>query len=259
MIIQYHRPETIENALSLLRKPNTLPLGGGTLINTPAFLVPDATIVDLQGLGLTRILKRGKNLEIDACVTLQQLLESEYTSLSLKNSIRHEAAVNIRNMATIAGSLVSCSGRSPLATMMLALDAELSGFDYSSKGGPEQTKISLGDYLPLRPSMLITKVKLPVNAITAYEQVARTPGDKPIICVALARWPSGRTRLALGGWGASPTLAMDGNDPAGSEAAARNAAHAANDPWGSAEYRAATAEILVRRCVLNLGDLENTR
>jgi len=73
--------------------------------------------------------------------------------------------------------------------------------------------------------------------------------DKPIICAALARWPSGRTRLALGGWGNAPVLALDGNEPGGVEEVTRNAAAESGDEWASAEYRSEVAAVLAGRCL----------
>ena len=70
--------------------------------------------------------------------------------------------------------------------------------------------------------------------------------------MALARWPSGRTRLAVGGYGNTPLLAMDGIESGGLEAAARNAFDGANDSWASAEYRQEVAGILVSRCLATI-------
>jgi CO/xanthine dehydrogenase FAD-binding subunit len=112
---------------------------------------------------------------------------------------------------------------------------------------------NIGDFLPLRPDnlrgKLITQIEIPLNVKLAFETVARTPGDKPIVCAALAQWPSGRTRLALGGYGKAPLLAMDGTGPEGVESAARNAFHEANDNWASAEYRMDGAATLAKRCI----------
>jgi CO/xanthine dehydrogenase FAD-binding subunit len=135
--------------------------------------------------------------------------------------------------------------------MMLALDAKL-----------EQTLIdnskidsrisSIGDFLPLHPTGLITKVIIPLNVKSAYEHVARTPMDRAIVCAALAQWNSGRTRLALGGFGKCPTLAMDGTESNGLDSAASNAFHEAADEWASAEYRMDVAATLAKRCVGSL-------
>ena len=247
MITEYKRPTTLEEALRLLSQPNTRPLGGGTMLTQnkdEAFAV-----VDLQGLALDKIRKIGDKLEIGATTTLSMLLESPHIPSSLAETLRLEAPLNLRNMGTVAGTLVSCDGRSPFATAMLALDAKLAIDGQASK------VYSLGDFLPLRADLLrgslITKIEIPLNAKLTFESVARTPADRPIVCAALAQWPSGRTRLALGGWGQAPLLAMDGNEPGGVEAAARNSFAEAADEWASSEYRCEIAAILAKRCLEN--------
>ena len=241
MITTYHRPTTLDEALTLLAQPDTLPLGGGTFLSHPS---PDpVSIMDLQALGLNHIHKKGNNLEIGATVTLQQLLESEHCPEALKSALKLEAPLNVRNAATVAGTLVSCDGRSTFATSLLALDAKLSVIS------DQLSVISIGEFLPLRPRELITQIVIPLHVKFAFESVARTPADKPIVCVALAQWGQGRARLAVGGWGKSPSLAMDGTESVGIEAAARNACHEAADEWASAEYRMDVAATLAERCL----------
>jgi CO/xanthine dehydrogenase FAD-binding subunit len=253
MITEYYRPTTLEEAIALLKKPTTVPLGGGSLLS----LANDEqfSVVDLQLLGLNKIHSTGDQLEIGATATLNQLMESKYIPPALKSAIRLEATYNLRNTGTAAGTLVSCEGRSPFGTTMLAMDSRLiiAG---------ENEPLALGDYYPVRkkagsqyfflPGKLITKITVRLNIKICYESVARTPDDLPIICAALARWPSGRTRIVLGGWGASPTMAMDGNDSSGIEQAAKNAFSEAGDEWASAEYRRSMAAVLARRCMQSL-------
>jgi len=244
-ISEYHRPHTIDEALALLAraKPTSIPLAGGTAIDRTA-RQPFA-LVDLQGLGLDRITRRGNTLEIGAMVTLQAMLDSAVPD-ALAEVIRLEATHNLRQAARAAGTLVAASGRSPFTTALLALDALLTVLP-----GPEQ--IGLGDLLPLRSERLrgrlITQVNIPLNARLAYEYVARTPADLPIVCAAAAAWPSGRRRVALGGFGRAPTLAFDGSGADGVEAAARSAYSQAGDEWASAEYREEMAGVLVKRIV----------
>ncbi len=264
MITTYHRPQTLDEALTLLTQPNTVPLGGGTLLSHPtpfdsAQGKPDSVqVVDLQLLGLDFLNKKGNDLEIGATATLQTLLENEHCPEALKPAIKLEAPINIRNTATIAGTLVACDGRSPFATALLSLDAKLEQaiFDNSKI---EYRISNIGEFLPLRSTNLITKIIIPLNTKFAFEFVSRTPADKPIICAALTQWGSGRTRLALGGYGKSPMLAMDGTESEGldastrsAQAAARNAYHEANDEWASAEYRMDVAAVLAKRCLENL-------
>jgi aerobic carbon-monoxide dehydrogenase medium subunit len=251
MITAYHRPRSIQEALTLLAQPATYPLGGGTLLAQKH--ESDIAVVDLQALGLEKIHKIGEKLEIGATATLQSMLESPHTPASLATCIELETSLNLRNMQTVAGSLVAADGRSPFATAMFALDARLTMLSLTGSA-----KVGLGDYLPLRsekvPGKLITNIEIPLNVSFAFQSVARTPADRPILCVALTKRPSGRVRLVVGGWGSSPSLALDANDLPGLETAARNATHTAADAWASAEYRSEVSVELVRRCLASFSN-----
>jgi CO/xanthine dehydrogenase FAD-binding subunit len=246
MITTYHRPQTLEQALALItrRDPKTLLLGGGTLLSHPQ---PDPIeVVDLQALGLDQIKKSGNNLEIGATTTLQGLLESQYCLDDMQLALKLEAPINLRNAATVAGTLVVADGRSTFASALLALDAKLFL-------QPNDQELQMGNLMPFRESQLtgklITGLVIPLNVKLAFDYVSRTPVDKPIVCVVLALWPSGRTRLVVGGYGKMPFLAMDGTESAGLEDAARNAFHEADDEWASAEYRQEVAALLADRCL----------
>ncbi len=196
---------------------------------------------------------------------MQELFESEDCPEALKSALKLEAPLNIRNAATVAGTLIACDGRSTFVSVLLALDARVI---ISSHSKAEDT-INIGDLLPLREQMrgkLITKIAIPLNVKLAFEYVSRTPADKPIVCAALAQWNSGRTRLVLGGYGKDPMLAMDGTEAEGAstldyalrsaQTAARNAFHEANDEWASAEYRMDVAATLAKRCLEEINATE---
>jgi CO/xanthine dehydrogenase FAD-binding subunit len=250
MITEYNRPQTIQEALQLLARPGitTWPLGGGSHLNQPS--KESFAVVDLQDLGLDEIHDRGNFLEVGAAATLAALLNTPRLPPALARAIRHEAAHNLRQVGTVAGTLLAATGRSPFTTTFLALDARLTLL-------PDEESHDLGNLLPVRqdllPRRLVTNVTIPLNADLAYDFVARSPADQPLVCVAAARWPSGRTRLALGGYGKAPILAFDGTEADGADVAARDAYHDAQDEWASAEYRREIAAILTRRC---LGELQ---
>jgi CO/xanthine dehydrogenase FAD-binding subunit len=245
MITNYYRPQTIQEALKLLEQPNTFPLGGGTELTQRKG--KDFSVVDLQALKLDTIRKSGNHLVIGATVTLQTLLEYSSTSEALRTAIKLETPMNLRTIGTIAGTLATCDGRSAFGTVMLALDTTC----ILINNDPQV--IHLGNFLPVRNDYLhgklITEIKIPLSVGIAFESVSRSPGDKPIVSVALAKWASGRTRLALGGWGKIPILAMDGNDINGLETAAKNTFRDASDERASSEYRCDVAAILASRCL----------
>ncbi len=251
MITTYHRPSTLDEALALLSQPNTVPLGGGTLLSQPK--TAPVSVVDLQRLGLDSIringnpsTGSGQALQIGATCTLQTLLEAADCPKALQTALKLEAPINIRNTATAAGTLVAGDGRSTFVTTLLALDAKITIVSEQS------SVVSIGEYILTHPQGLITQIAVPLNAKFAFEFVSKTPADKPLICAALTQWNSGRTRLALGGYGASPLLAMDGTEADGLDTAARNAYHEANDEWASAEYRMDVAATLAKRCLESL-------
>lgn len=249
MISEYYRPQTLEEALALLERPQplTLPLGGGTKLNRPHKDV--FAVVDLQKLPLDQIQAEGDHLTLGATTTIQSICESALVPEVVRRAARLEAGQNLRQMATVAGTLVACDGRSPLATVLLALDARLIW-------EPGKREVGLGDYLPLRGKtrfgVLITHIILSTRAQVAFESVARTPVDLPLVCAAVARWPAGRTRVVLGGYGAAPMMVLDGPQPGGEEISARNAYSQAGDDWASAAYRQDVAGKLVRRCLAEL-------
>jgi len=250
MITAYHRPQSLDEALELLSRasPATVPLGGGTVLSHHRG--EDIEVVDLQALGLNGISERGKSLEVGAMVTLQELLEAPSCSGAMAAAVRLEAPLNLRNSSSIAGTLMVCDGRSSFATLLLALDSRL------TVRRPAIETLPVGEFLPMRGQsrrgFLITALEIPRAPRTEFDYVSRTPADRPIVAVAVAQWPSGRTRLAVGGFGPMPILAMDGPEPQGIEAAARNALNGATDPWGSAEYRMDVAATLSRRCLTRL-------
>jgi len=252
-ICEYHRPQTVVEALALLGRAEivTVPLGGGTFLNSPACTVDrlhatEVAVVDLQTCGLASIGQEGTFIDIGAAVTLQAMLDFPGLAEAFYRAVRNEATFNLRQVATVAGALVAADGRSPFATVMLALDAHLTVL-------PDEEVIGLGDFLPFRferlHRRLITRISIPASIRLAYEFVARTPADQPIVCVSVARWPSGRTRVSLGGYGSEPVLAMDGPEPGGVEVAARAAYSQADDEWASAAYRSDVAGVLARRCL----------
>ncbi len=219
MIVEYHRPKTVEAALQLLgrQKPKTVPLGGGTVLSRQA--TENLAVVDLQDLPLDKIEKQDAQLVIGATTTLQALVDSPLLADALRQAAALEANVNLRQVATIAGALVSGDGRSPLATVLSAMEAFM-------LWQPGDVKNSLGEWLPNRskvPGKLIIQVWLPTDVTVKAEFVGRTPVDVPLVGVAVCRWRSGRIRAAVCGFGAAPLLVLDGSGTIDIESRVENA------------------------------------
>ncbi len=254
MHLEYHRPQTLDEALTLLAReaPFTVPLAGGAFLNArqrPAALPQeDVAVVDLQDLGLEGITPRGNFTDLGATTPLQALVDADLPQ-ALKEAAYLETTYARRFLQTVAGTLVAADGVSLFAAAMMALDARLTL-------APDDEVLPLGELYPDRwrhlRGKLMTKVTIPANAKLVLETVAPSRLSRPLLVVAVAQWPSGRTRMVLGGWGEAPHLAMDGPEPTGAEQAARNAAYEAADHRASAEYRREVAVVLARRALASL-------
>jgi carbon-monoxide dehydrogenase medium subunit len=246
--LTYHRPKTLEEAVSLLGKGS--PLGGGTQL---AVIRRSLTgVIDLQDLPLDGLSLQEGFFLLGAGVRLERLAESTLPLPdSLRTAIRQDAPLNVRNMATLAGALISSDGRSPLATVMLALEAVV-------RIEPGARELSLDDLLESRESgmagQLITEFRFAEPKRAGYMQVGRSPKDLPIVCASIKTGSNrGALRLFLGGFGRRPLRAVAAEealarrDLQGAMAASSALLSTADDEWASGPYRAHLAGVLTRR------------
>ena len=240
----YFRPNSLTEALSLLENQNTIPLAGGTYINTKMKGLHN--LVDLQSIGLNQISIISQNIEIGSTVKLEQLVHFKSLPDEFRNALKLEAPLNLRNSISLGGFLITSSGRSPVSTSLLALGAMV-------VIEPNKKEFSLSEFFSIRPQFprgsLIVSVKVPLEQFFSFNYIARTPYDQPIVCAALSARKSGRTRLALGGFGNQPLLVLDGDIKDDLSAAAFSAYKNAEDEWSTAEYRSEMAKVLSTRCL----------
>jgi probable selenate reductase FAD-binding subunit len=257
-LTEYHKPATLDEALKLLRRTRikTVPLAGGTS------LVPEAArdvqaVVDLDALDLSFV-RPGPDLQLGATTRLQALADHEavraYAAGMLVKAILDSASRHIREAASLAGSIVAAPGNSPLFTALLALEARLI---VRAARGTREDEIALPYWTP-QPRSLILRVVLPAwpgNMRAAYEKVARTPADLPIVCVAarasIDQHELRDVRLALGGVAERPIVITQS---AGSvEDLAQLAVSTVTPPhdyFATAGYRREMIGVLVKR-ILN--------
>jgi CO/xanthine dehydrogenase FAD-binding subunit len=259
-LTEYSQPTTLDEALKLLRRTSvkTVPLAGGTS------LVPEAAhdvqaVVDLNALDLSFV-RLDQGLQIGATTKLQTLVDHEavraYADSVLVTAILDAASRNTREAASLAGSIVAAPGNSPLFTALLALDARLL---VRTARGTREDETALPYWMP-QPRSLILRVTLPAlpaNTRAAYEKVARTPADLPIVCVA-ARATVDQDqlrdiRLALGGVAEKPIVITR---PASSIEDLAQLAVAtvtpSDDYFATADYRREMIGVLTKRALSTL-------
>ncbi|MBA4311015.1 MAG: hypothetical protein C0417_00095 [Chlorobiaceae bacterium] len=248
MILEYFRPATLSEAVELLQRnePITIPLGGGL---TLAKRSDDIAVVDLQSIGLNYIKIIETLTVIGATTTLEEMIVFYQDNRSVVEAIKIQCSKNQRVMGTIAGLIVSENGRSPLLTVMLALNAQIVWL-------PGEICISLEDWLPKRhdwkKAALISEIKVDNDVQVVFESVGRSPYDQPTICCAVAKWKTGRTRITFGGFGDNPVTAFDGDVNGDLITMIKNVLADSSDQWASSVYRQDAGTNLAMRLLKEL-------
>ncbi len=270
----YHRPATLEEAIRLIRPPETVPIGGGTSL-IPSRDPAVEAVVDLSALGLTYVREEEDGLHLGATTTLQHLMESpalqQRTQGLIAEVARLTASRNLRGQATIGGRVAAGGFEDPMLTLLLALDATVTLY------APEPVQMPLDQFLQgrsglLRRGGLITELVVPgpkEGLAMGMAFVSRTPRDRPIVCaIVQSAWAEGRcigTQVALGGVATRPIRAQAAEEtlqgqewsPEVLDRAARLAAEPLNPPGdfrGSSEYRRAMAQVLVHRALREIAE-----
>ena len=255
---EYKKAESLEEAWQLNQKKNNRVLGGMIWLKMEQINV--GTAIDLSGLGLDTIEETDTGFSIGAMVTLRQLELhaglAAYTDGAVRESVRHIVGVQLRNLATVGGSLYSRFGFSDVLTMFLALGASVELYKVGI--------VPLEEYAqrPYDRDILVRVLVPKQKAKFCYQSVRNSQTDIPVLTCAAARTAAGEYRFAIG---ARPGRAvLYSMQPAADEtpdtAAARFAAEVRaqikteSNLRGSAEYRRHLAGVLVKRAVKTLAD-----
>ena len=248
-IRDYKRAESLEEAWQLNQKKQNHILGGMIWLKMETINV--GTAIDLSGLGLDTIEETPEEFSIGAMVTLRQLEEhpglAAYTQGAVREALRHIVGVQLRNLATVGGSIYSRFGFSDVLTLFMAMDCWVELY----KGG----LVPLQEYAQ-RPYDRDIVVRLLVRKEAAdycYQSVRNSQTDIPVLTCAAARLQDGSYRFAVG---ARPLKAVLYEEPA---APAQQLAETiqqqvvtGSNMRGSAEYRRHLTGVLVRRAAEEL-------
>lgn len=270
----YAAPKSVDEAVSLLAKNSdarVLAGGHGLLVEPGRSRVANSLLVDLRKVpGLAGIGKDGSGVKIGAMTTLAAIaadagLKKTYPALALAAEMTGDP--QMRNRATIGGSIASSDPEADLPALLLALDATI---QVTGSKGARSAKADefFGAKSALGAGDVITAVVLPVPAArtgTAYEAV-RNPSTLAPLCGVVASVTLGAdgtvtsSRVALAGAAERPTR-LAGAEKAlagkkGEDAAAAAAGAAAGDGttmrgdlFASADYRKHLTRVLTERAV----------
>ena len=167
-IREYKRAESLEEAWQLNQKRPNRVLGGMIWLKMENINV--GTAIDLSGLGLDTIEETDEGFSIGAMVTLRQLELhpglAAYTDGAVRESVRHIVGVQLRNLATVGGSIYSRFGFSDVLTMFLALNA-------SARAAAKVADGSIRAAIGARPGKAVLYTAAPEAGETAEEFAAR--------------------------------------------------------------------------------------
>jgi len=260
---EYHKPTDLTAALALLKRqrPRTVPLAGGTWLNPRIGKeVPAEAVVDLSGLGLDQVERDPDTLRLGPMATLAAVTKDE-TCRTLADGIlaqtaRRDAVINVRNAATVGGTVVVAPVDSEFILALLALAAELTVQSRDVKIWPlHQFLSSPGEALE---GGLVTQIRvhLPLHAAGGLARVTRTPADHPIVAAAaVTAEDADAVRIAMGGVAPRPLVVEVGRPEDAEQAVAQAiaAAEAYQDFRGTAEYRREIGALMAKRTLLDIG------
>jgi CO/xanthine dehydrogenase FAD-binding subunit len=162
----YLRPNTVDEAVSMLAQSGGTILSGGTdffpaLGDQP----PRRAVVDISGVrGLRQITSTADERRIGGLTTWTEIITSSLPPCfdALKNAAREIGGVQIQNRGTVAGNLCNASPAADSVPPLLALDAEI---ELVSTAGTRRVPLSqfiVGNRKTVRrPDEILTAVVVP--------------------------------------------------------------------------------------------------
>ena len=271
---RYERPESVEEALSLLSEEGDdakVLAGGQSLVPLLAFrMVRPAVLIDIgRLLELESLALDGSTMVIGARVThraVERFPGIEDRCPVIREAVDQIGHVAIRNLGTVGGSLAHADPAAEWPLLALTLEAE---FDLRSRAESRTlpAKDMFVGYMTtaLRPDEMITAIRLELpKAGTAFVEIARRHGDFAMggsaAVVVIRDGVVTTARIGLLAAAMTPVRSHEseniliGREPA--EALLREAAEAVDsaiDPLGdvhaSAEYKRHLAKVTALRAL----------
>ncbi|MCB7318586.1 FAD binding domain-containing protein [Lacrimispora sp. 210928-DFI.3.58] len=250
----YVKVENLGEAYELCQKRSSLVVGG--MVWMKMTNITKRTIVDLSGLGLDRIEETADGFSIGCMCTLRQLEKHEglnsYFNGIFKECTKGIVGVQMRNCATVGGSIYSRFGFSDILTCMMALDTYVELY--------HEGRIPLTEFAarPVRrdgKDILVRIVIKKDGRRAAYASQRNSKTDFPLIACCVSRLGS-RWFVAIGARPAKARLVCITEDdfdtlPRMAKEAADSFTYGSNIR-GSGEYRRTLAAVYTRRLMESL-------
>jgi carbon-monoxide dehydrogenase medium subunit len=252
-----HRPGTAAEAVALLAE-DCVPYSGGTelLMAMRMGLIRPAALVDLKRVPELRVvgvdderLLLGAGLSHDNIA--RDAVVAKHADL-LVTAERTVGNARVRAQGSIGGNICFAEPRSDVATVLVALDAQLLLASAAGIRSVPAGEFFLGPYWTARRAdELLTAVSVPLPCAEGVYLKYQTV-ERPTVAVAAVRLPRGGYRVVVGAVGDVPVSAdyaeLSEVDPA--ELASR--VEPVPDLAGSERYKRHVTEVYIRRAVTAL-------
>lgn len=218
----YHRPESLADALQLLREhgAGARVLAGGTDLVVRLRKRQDApgVVVDLKRVAELRadVVTTGAGVRIGARTVVSDVVEHQEIRLRFPALVEAGlvlGSIQIRNRATLAGNICNASPAADTAPALLVYGARVTTV---GSGGPRE--MALDEFLTgpgrtaLGPGELVSAIDLPFppgESGAAFARLTRRRGvDLAIVSVACLASRSGEIRFAFGAVGPRPFVVV---------------------------------------------------
>lgn len=195
----YARPDTVEEAYELVRKGrmNRI-MGGGVWLRLQDRRI--STVIDLSACGLDKIEETEDAFVIGSMVTLRQLechqAFNDATCHVFERAVRDIVGTQMRNLATVGGSVFGRFGFSDVLTALLALDTEV------ELVGAGTVSLATFAQMGYERDVLVHVVVHKHDYRASFQVVRRSATDFPVLNVCAAEWDGWHVAV-----GARPTRA----------------------------------------------------
>jgi carbon-monoxide dehydrogenase medium subunit len=253
---QLHQPKTLNEAIALLKEPDSRPLAGGqTLVATMKLrLCSSESLVDLGAISeLHGISRDGDALVIGATTRHAEVAESELVKQSLPALAELAAGIGdrqVRNLGTLGGSVANSDPAADYPAAVLGLGATIR---------TDRREIAADDFFKglyetaLEEGELITAIRFPLLKKAAYEKFHVPASRFAMVGVFVSQSVAG-VRVAITGCKGcvyrsaelEQALTKDFN-PDAAKAVQLSSAGLNSDLHAGAEYRAHLIPIIASR------------
>ncbi len=223
----YFQPETLEDALDLIKKKGSRIIAGGSdlLVQMKTGNVEPQALVNILGLKELDFISlndkgNGKGLEIGAAAQLYKIEENDqiqrnYTALF--EAVKCIGSTQIRNMATMAGNICNASPGADTVPPLIVFGAEVVIRSLTGQGGIAERRVAVEDFCTgpgttvLAEGEMVTAIVIPPmsqGSGSAFKKLSRVTLDLAKISCALCLERQGEictsVRVAIGA--AAPTV-----------------------------------------------------